>query len=272
MHLLNGYTQFVQRRNLQLVWKIAGTLTGMMLLLGLLIITAVYHLMAGALRNQLDQRAFAIATNLSDGTAAHIAGRNLLALHALIAKYSLLDQVAYAFVEDQEGKVIAHTLAKFPPELQAALSGNDLRDTRRRTSSFRGKQVYETRVPILEGQIGAVHVGIWEFAVEQEIRRALLPLIGITAFILLGGVTLSILFAKVITRPILQLRQIADQMSKGDLDIAVGVASRDEIGDLAGSLERMRSSLKAAMSRLRREQPQGFIESTTQIKGVTEGL
>jgi HAMP domain-containing protein len=42
----------------------------------------------------------------------------------------------------------------------------------------------------------------------------------------------------------------------GDLETAVGgecVTSRDEIGDLARSLERMRSSLKAAMLRLGRE-------------------
>ena len=42
----------------------------------------------------------------------------------------------------------------------------------------------------------------------------------------------------------------------GDLETSVSgkcVSSRDEIGDLARSLERMRSSLKAAMLRLGRE-------------------
>jgi HAMP domain-containing protein len=47
------------------------------------------------------------------------------------------------------------------------------------------------------------------------------------------------------------LRHVADSMSRGDLDtpVSVGIESHDEIGDLARSLERMRSSLKAAMSR-----------------------
>jgi nitrate/nitrite-specific signal transduction histidine kinase len=43
------------------------------------------------------------------------------------------------------------------------------------------------------------------------------------------------------------------QMSKGVLDTPVGVESRDEVGDLALSLEHMRASLKAAMIRLNQQ-------------------
>ena len=76
-------------------------------------------------------------------------------------------------------------------------------------------------------------------------------MIGIIAAILLGGIILSSILVAVMTRPIRRLRHVADSMSKGDLDtpVSVGIESHDEIGDLARSLERMRSSLKAAMSR-----------------------
>jgi HAMP domain-containing protein len=46
------------------------------------------------------------------------------------------------------------------------------------------------------------------------------------------------------------LTEVADKISKGDLETPVGVETRDEIGDLARSLGRMRASLKAAMMRL----------------------
>jgi HAMP domain-containing protein len=48
---------------------------------------------------------------------------------------------------------------------------------------------------------------------------------------------------------------VADKVTKGDLEMSIGnsVVSRDEIGELARSLERMRSSLRAAMLRLNRE-------------------
>ena len=73
-----------------------------------------------------------------------------------------------------------------------------------------------------------------------------------TAVILLAGIVISSVLVAVMTRPIRHLRHMAASMSQGDLDtpVSISIESRDEIGDLARSLERMRSSLKAAMSRL----------------------
>ncbi len=111
--------------------------------------------------------------------------------------------------------------------------------------------VYETSVPILGGQVGAAHLGMGGDFVEGEIRRAVLPIIEIVAGIVLGGILISSALVAVMTRPIRRLGHMADTMSKGNLDtpVSIGIESRDEIGDLARSLERLRSSLKAAMSR-----------------------
>jgi len=91
---------------------------------------------------------------------------------------------------------------------------------------------------------------------QKEIRLALVPIVGIVALVPFFGALLSFLLAHWIVRPIVGLTQIADKVTMGDRETSVGgqcVASRDEIGDLARSLERMRSSLKAAMLRLGRE-------------------
>jgi len=232
--------------------KMAGTLAGLTALVGLLVVGAVSYSIIGALLNQVNQRAFAIATNLSDSAAVHITAKNSLALHALLAKYALLEEVAYTFAESDKGVLLAHSLGKFPVELQGLLSETGLREKRWRTVTLGGQQVYEARVPILEGQLGAVHVGIWKAAVERDIRWALLPLIASVLIILLAGVTLAGFLVRKIDHSILRLAQIADRMSKGDLDTAVGVVSNDEIGELATSLERLRASLKAAMVRLDR--------------------
>jgi len=244
-----------ESRRVSLKWKVGGIFTGVMFLLSILVVTGVYQLTQNTLRDQLDQRALAIATNFSDAAAGHIVGKNLLALHALARKYTLLDGVAYAFVADGKGEVVAHTLGTFPPELRQGLSVGGQHQAQRREISLRGKTVYETGVPVLEGQAGSVHVGFWRDAVEKEIRQALLPLIGIIAIVPFVGALLSFLLADWIVRPIVGLREIADKVTMGDLETSVSgecVRSRDEIGDLARSLERMRSSLKAAMLRLSR--------------------
>ena len=244
-----------ESRPVSLKWKIGGTFTCVMLLLGIIVLAAAYRITSSALRDQLDQRVLVIASTLSDAAAGPIVTRNLLALHALVSKYTLIDGVAYAFVEDNKGEIVAHSLPSFPPELKQGAVTGDQSPVRREL--FMGeKKIYETAMPVLEGQLGRVHVGFWAETVENEIHRALLPLIGIIALMPFVGALLSFILAHWIVRPIIGLTEIADKVTMGDLETSVTgecVKSRDEIGDLARSLERMRSSLKAAMLRLGRE-------------------
>lgn len=242
--------------HVSLKWKIGGTYTAVMLVLSVVVVAAMYQLTRNMLRDQLDKRALAVAINLSDATAGHLTGRNLLGLHALLRKYSLLDGVAYVFVEDHKGEIVAHTFETLPPELRQGRPAGGQREPLRRDLSLRDRTVYETSVPVLEGQVGSVHVGFWADAVEKEIQSALFRLVGIISIVPFVGALLSFLLAHWIVRPIVGLTEVADKVTKGDLETSVSgkcVESRDEIGDLARSLERMRSSLKAAMLRLERD-------------------
>ncbi|HEX5022095.1 MAG TPA: HAMP domain-containing protein [Candidatus Binatia bacterium] len=245
-----------ETRRLGLKWKIGGIFTAVMLVLGALAIAAVYRLTRDTVRDQLDKRAVAIAINFSDAAAGHIAARNLLALHTLARKYTLLDGVAYAYVVDGKGEVLAQTLGSFPDQLRQNPSAGAQRQIQRRELSLEGKPVYETAAPVLDGQMGNVHVGFWSEAAQAEINRALIPIVGIIAIIPFVGALLSFLLAHWIVRPIVGLTEVADKVTMGDLETSVGgdcVSATDEIGDLARSLERMRSSLRAAMLRLGRE-------------------
>jgi sensor histidine kinase regulating citrate/malate metabolism len=187
-------------QNVSLEWKIMGTIGTMILVFGLFFVAIVNQLMVRALRTQIDQRALVIATNLSDAAAGHVIGRNILELHALVTKYARLEGSAYAFIEDQEGKILAHSLGTFSPELRKPLTLDERRQVERRVVRLQGKTVYETRTPILEGQIGAAHVGIWEEGVETEIYSALLPIIGLIIIVLFAGVILSVFLARGIIR------------------------------------------------------------------------
>jgi methyl-accepting chemotaxis protein len=60
------------------------------------------------------------------------------------------------------------------------------------------------------------------------------------------------LVAKQITRPVVKLIDATERMSRGELDIAIDIKSQDEIGSLADAIVRMQTSLKLAMSRIRK--------------------
>lgn len=234
--------------------KIYGTLAGVLLLFGFLVLVLASQLIILALREQMNQRGSTIARIFSDGAAGPIIGNNVLELHALIAKYALLEDVAYVYVQDRSGKVIAHSLGSFPVEILVPGIPIDELGAHLRELTLQGRPVRETSVPILGGRAGSAHVGIWQDAVQGEILRVLLPLIGGIAVLLLVGLAVVIFLSRRIARPILRLTRMAENMSTGDLDTPIHLNANDEIGDLARSLERMRASLKAAMARLSREQ------------------
>lgn len=244
-------------RRVSLKWKIGGMFAALALASGALIIAAGVPLVRSAARGQIDARLTTIATNLSDGSAGHIMGKNLLALNALLRKYTLLNGVAYAYVQDAKGEVVAHTFASFPEELRPRSVAGGTPDRRAaRSLSFSGSAVYESNVPVLEGQAGTVFIGFWQDAIEGEISRAANPLIVTVTIVSAAAAVFALLLAQWIVRPIAGLLAVADKVTMGDLETAVSgqcVQSRDEIGELARSLERMRSSLKAAMLRLGRE-------------------
>ncbi|MGH7797052.1 MAG: hypothetical protein ACREQ2_19490 [Candidatus Binatia bacterium] len=202
----------------RLEWKIMATIAGMMLVFGLLLVAMVNHLMGRALRAQIDQRALVTATNLSDAAAGHVVGRNTLELHALVTKYARLDGSAYAFIEDNKGQVVAHSLRTFPRELGETLTMNERRRVDRRVVRLQGKIVYETRTPILEGQVGAAHIGIWGESVATEIYRALLPIAGLITILLLAGAILFVFLARGVIR---WLTDIPGTISTGDLETPV---------------------------------------------------
>jgi len=232
-----------------LKWKISSTFSGLIFVLGLLVIGIVYFFTGNALQKHVDLRAAAIATNLADASAGFVSRKSSLELDALVAKYGRLDGVAYAFVQDAKGEVLASSVQPFPAELKEA--GGSV--TPAGTIALRGKSVYETRSPVLDGQLGVVRVGLWAEAVQDDMRTTLLPIIGLIFVCLAIGVGLSVMIASRTIKPILELKTIADEISRGKLDASVSIQSDDEVGELGRSLERMRASLKAAMVRLNRD-------------------
>ena len=110
----------------------------------------------------------------------------------------------------------------------------------------------------------------WVVIVQQSTSVALAPIQGLTAvqqslkesqtniLFILGVVIILIVIlaifvagflARGITVPLLQLSEHADAISKGDMSRKIDIHSNDEIGDVAGSLDRLLTSLSIILKR-----------------------
>jgi HAMP domain-containing protein len=81
-------------------------------------------------------------------------------------------------------------------------------------------------------------------AIDRTSSRSVALVIGISILGLALGMTVSYLLARAILLPVDHLKEVAENVSLGNLDISVRRYSDDEIGDLADSFSRMVTAVK----------------------------
>ncbi len=158
----------------------------------------------------------------------------------------LLDQVIVSTTFPNEGQAarglqLKRKLPSDKPEAYTDLVGN----TEYRTAYMPLKSV-DSKI------VGYVGVAIQESYFSEIVNTVLYLIIGIVLFFLAVAVGAAAVISQRLTQPIIQLTEAADRISLGELDVAITTSTGDEIGKLAESLERMRTSLKQAIERLRR--------------------
>jgi methyl-accepting chemotaxis protein len=164
-----------------------------------------------------------------------------------------------AFLLDEKGFVIAH------PNPEYVENRKNLNDYPL-IVSFRNKgwTTATTRFTKENGHVALGHVRMnsfgWTLALQQDVNEVYAEFNRMQSFAytLLGCTILLVsmiawLSARAITKPINKLKDVTERMSLGDLNVKIDIKSRDEIGLLAASIERMQTSLRLAMNRLRRK-------------------
>jgi len=92
-------------------------------------------------------------------------------------------------------------------------------------------------------------------SVQSSLQASKQQMIIILALVVVAVFVLAIVVAgmlsKAITQPLLDLRELADSVSKGDTSRTIVVNSEDEIQDVAQAFERMRTSVSIIMKRIK---------------------
>jgi len=116
-----------------------------------------------------------------------------------------------------------------------------------------GETMWDVSAPIfVKGKHwGAFRVGVSMEQIAVRQRSLLLTLVGIFALFLAVTVGTIFLVVQRAMKPVLALTAAAEQISLGEeLDVPIKADSADEIGQLTKTIDRLRVSMKAAMSRL----------------------
>lgn len=237
--------------------KILGIVLALVLALGLGVTVQVRATLTQTMDAQLQEQSVSVARDLAARSTDLLLINDLYALQQLLKETQANNaNVRYAIVTDPGGHVVAHTFGDgFPAQLleQNAVAAGDHHRTVVLTTEE--GPIWDTAVPIFDGQAGVARIGLSETSVRQAVDSVTSQLLLTTMLVSVLGITAAAALTYVLTRPLQRLAQAARAVGRGDLTQRMPRWANDEIGDLAESFNVMTQGLaQAAEERAEREQ------------------
>jgi signal transduction histidine kinase len=224
-----------------------GIALGLVLLLGVGAVIQVQWVTRATLARELDERAVSIARDVAARAADLILLEDLVSVRDLVLDSLTSNKdVRYIFVLDGRGNVLAHTFGHFlPPDLQVVNSGGQYpRGFRIQRLASEEGFLRDVAVPIFEGRAGVVRVGMSEERLEKILSGTTQRLLFLIAAVSLFGVIAAYLPTIILTKPLLELKDVAKAVGRGDFRPRAKVRFRDEIGQLSAAFNAMVDSLE----------------------------
>ena len=220
---------------------------------GIAVCVIVYIFLSRGLRKEGENHVNVMATGIREIVAPNLGAGRAAEAAAAIEEYATNNSVAYLYVEQPDGSMIAYWPFDLPRYLRRDFPASAKRALRGAESQYRGFEVYEVAKRLGDGDSGFIHLAIWRQAMITEAQR-IVAVIAATYFIVLCCVIAAFVsLARSVNRPFAELVAYAERISEGHFAAPLSVQVGGELGDIALALERLRSSLHAATVRLGEE-------------------
>ncbi len=199
---------------------------------------------------KLQKRGISIAREIASNSINPILTERNYDLEIMVRDFKNLEEdIEYIFILDSHGKVIAHTFSKgFPLSLKSvnnvgAGQTYSIRSLKIDEKDIE-KDILDIAAPILNGEAGTAHLGISESFIQSDINEIVMFMIWMITGIMVAGTIAAFVLARKITKPVSELTGAVRIAGRGDLDHMVRVTTRDEIGQLGDSFNKMTRDLK----------------------------
>ena len=223
--------------------------------------------LVSSLITRMEQRGVGIAESVADKSRTLILTENREALNRVLYVASRLGNretlIAYMFVLDRKGNVLAHTFSNGFPEAMLRTGRLDPgRIHGAEALSFGDESAYDSTYPVKNGgsQIGVVHVGLSKGYIDEIISRLRITFLGFISVIIIIFFGIAHWLSGYITRPMGELIRRAEAISRGNLEMELADPGEirpnkgyrnDEIEQLADAFNHMTASIRLSRAQLR---------------------
>jgi len=237
------------RVRLSLKLKLSLVITGLLVATVLLVTAFLLRQEQRNLTVEMTKRGLAIATNLAASARNSILTSDEASL-ALLVKDAMKDpDVAYLIMVDHDGRIVAHQDLGLIGRPLVRLAGLAPLGDRLLVQSYTDPEqgpLIEFAVPLVfsKVRVGALYLGFSQRSIEQALARARNQALLISAAMVLVGIAGAVGLATLLARPIRRLVEGTRAIATGDYQVSLAVSSRDELGVLTDSFNRMARSLR----------------------------
>ncbi len=212
------------RFKLPLFWKFSIAIITIVLIFGSINSILIYNNVQSALRSENKKRALFIARSIASQITSAVLFEDYISLQNTINNVKEIDEnIFYIFITDNKRNVLVHTFSTdFPSDLVDAnpLPKNQTSHTQLLLLKDLDKEVIlDVAVPILDGKIGNVRVGLRESSIIADVQKTINIFWIMVAVFLAIGITGALVFSNFITKPIKKIQNTADNIDLQQLEI-----------------------------------------------------
>ncbi len=188
------------------------------------------------LRTQLETYGKSVANSISRLFEHGIEHSDQFFLQRMAEKIIEDEDVVFCSIFDKDGKQLVHVVKK------EALSDPAL--------TYHVAQPIRSRAGRL---IGTFQIGFSLFKLNKRMDEMKRDILLVTLGVMGIGILFTLIFTRVLLRPIEKLAEATERVARGELMQTVDIRSRDEIGDLARDFNQMTLQLKESRGDLERK-------------------
>ncbi|HDX9576898.1 TPA: HAMP domain-containing protein [Bacillus pseudomycoides] len=230
---------------LQINQKIFGAIFVSLLFLALVLGCIIWESLTKIMTEDLKKRGVNIAENIAALSSDYILTDDYYSIHLLITRAQEANtDVRYILVINNNNVLVGNTFSKHLPKgILNAHKPDDINTGNYAMLTSDEGNIHDILVPIEEGDVGFVRVGMAEKQAKSYILTKIMELVFATILVCMGSAGIAYYVTRIITRPINSLVGTAAGISAGNLSLRAKAVGDDEVGKLARAFNEMADNL-----------------------------
>ncbi|GAB6151524.1 hypothetical protein JCM17380_02740 [Desulfosporosinus burensis] len=254
--------------------KISIVIVAIIAVLGLTTVPLISHFVGNTLHETVQDKEISLAKVVASNLANPVLTGNYLTVQRNLEGLKEDRQLLYAFLILPDGSILHTFKGNISSELVELNRLTPNQSHAIKSFSADEERVEDVGVFLLDGLKSELHIGYKEDYIQATLTRIFKTIIALTLVGVIFGSLAAGFLGKYLSSPIETLTTLTRKITNGQLDHRVDITTKDEVGELAHSFNRMLTALEESMSKIRVAEEEQRIKNRelSALNGVAETI